>query len=33
MANGVPARLTARAGRQFGVTVGLAFVVLSALVW
>lgn len=31
MAKRVPARLTAAAGRRFGVTVGLAFLVLGAI--
>lgn len=34
MAAGVPARLTAREGRRFGLTVGAAFLVLGAIgVW
>lgn len=33
MAAGVPARLTAAEGRKFGVTVGLAFLALTALLW
>lgn len=33
MANRVPARLTRREGRKFGLTVGVAFVVLAALSW
>jgi hypothetical protein len=33
MADRVPARLTRREGRTFGVTVGVAFLVLAALSW
>ena len=33
MAAGIPARLTAAEGRRFGLTVGGAFLVLSAIVW
>ena len=33
MAAGVPARLTAAQGRKFGLTVGGAFLVLSAIAW
>ena len=33
MAERVPARLTAAQGRRFGLTVGLAFLVLSAIAW
>jgi hypothetical protein len=31
LAQGIPARLTAAEGRKFGLTVGIAFVVLAAL--
>jgi hypothetical protein len=31
MAEGIPARLTAAAGRRFGLTVGIAFVLMAAL--
>jgi hypothetical protein len=30
---GIPARLTAREGRRFGLVVGAAFSILAALVW
>jgi hypothetical protein len=33
VATGVPARLTPREGRRFGLTVGAAFLVLAALMW
>ena len=33
MAHDVPARLTAAQGRRFGVTVGIAFLVLAGLLW
>ena len=33
MATGVPTRLTAAQGRRFGLTVGGAFAVLSAITW
>jgi hypothetical protein len=33
MAAGIPARLTAAHGRKFGVTVGGAFLLLSAVAW
>lgn len=33
MAAGVPARLTPREGRRFGLTVGGAFLVLAAIGW
>lgn len=33
MAAGVPARLTAAQGRKFGLTVGLAFIALGALIY
>ena len=33
MATGVPTRLTPAEGRKFGLTVGIAFLVLTALVW
>jgi Saxitoxin biosynthesis operon protein SxtJ len=33
MAERIPARLTAAAGRRFGTTVGLAFSVLAAIAW
>jgi len=33
MAAGVPARLTAAEGRKFGLTVGLAFVVLGSIAY
>jgi len=33
MAAGIPARLTAREGRRFGLTVGSAFLVLAGLFW
>ena len=33
MATRVPARLTPREGRRFGLTVGIAFAVLAALSW
>jgi hypothetical protein len=33
LAQRVPARLTAAEGRKFGVTVGIAFLVLAAVVW
>ena len=33
MAAGIPARLTRSEGRRFGLTVGGAFIVLSALIW
>ena len=33
MAGRIPARLTAAAGRRFGLTVGGAFLVIAALVW
>jgi hypothetical protein len=33
MAAGIPARLTASQGRRFGLTVGGAFLVLSAVAW
>ena len=33
MADRIPARLTAREGRGFGLTVGAAFLVLATLVW
>ena len=33
MATGIPARLTAAEGRKFGLTVGIAFIVLAALLW
>ena len=32
MAKGIPARLTPREGRKFGLTVGIAFLVLSGIV-
>ena len=33
MATGIPTRLTPAEGRKFGLTVGVAFLVLTALVW
>jgi hypothetical protein len=33
LANRIPARLTAAEGRQFGLTVGGAFLVLAAIAW
>jgi hypothetical protein len=33
LATGVPTRLTPAEGRKFGLTVGIAFLVLTALVW
>jgi hypothetical protein len=33
MAAGIPARLTAAAGRRFGLTVGGAFLVFAAIAW
>ncbi len=33
LAAGIPARLTAAEGRKFGLTVGIAFLVLGGLVW
>ena len=33
MAAGIPARLTPREGRSFGLTVGGAFLTISALMW
>ena len=33
LATGIPARLSKAEGRKFGVTVGIAFLVLSALLW
>ena len=33
MAERVPARLTAAQGRRFGLTVGLAFLVLAGIAW
>ena len=33
MAEGIPARLTAREGRRFGFTVGVAFAVLAGIAW
>lgn len=33
MAAGIPARLTRAEGRRFGLTVGGAFLVLSAIMW
>ena len=33
MAERVPARLTVRKGRDFGLTVGAAFLILAALLW
>ena len=33
MAGRVPARLTAAEGRKFGLTVGLAFLVIAAILW
>jgi len=33
MAEGIPARLTAAEGRKFGVTVGLAFIVLGGVAY
>lgn len=33
MATGIPARLTAREGRRFGLTVGIAFLALAGLTW
>lgn len=33
MADRIPARLTAAEGRKFAFTVGIAFVVLGAIVW
>ncbi len=33
MAEGIPARLTAREGRRFGLTVGAAFTVLAGIAW
>jgi hypothetical protein len=33
MAAGIPTRLTASQGRKFGLTVGVAFLVLAAFVW
>jgi hypothetical protein len=33
LATGIPARLSAAAGRRFGLTVGGAFLVLAALAW
>jgi hypothetical protein len=33
LAQGIPARLTAAEGRKFGLTVGLAFLVLAAVLW
>lgn len=33
MAEGIPARLTPEEGRKFGLTVGGAFLALSALLW
>ena len=33
MATGIPARLTREEGRKFGLTVGMAFLALSGLLW
>jgi Saxitoxin biosynthesis operon protein SxtJ len=33
LAQGIPARLTAREGRKFGLTVGLAFAALASIMW
>lgn len=33
LAHGIPARLTAAEGRKFAFTVGIAFLVLAAIVW
>lgn len=33
MAAGIPARLSPREGRKFGLTVGIAFLVLGGIVW
>lgn len=33
MATGIPARLSASEGRKFGLTVGGAFLVISAILW
>ncbi len=33
LATGIPTRLTPAEGRKFGLTVGVAFLVLTALVW
>ncbi len=33
LAHGIPARLTAAEGRRFAFTVGIAFLVLAAIVW
>lgn len=33
MASAIPARLTPREGRRFGLTVGTAFLVLCAVLW
>ena len=33
MATGIPARLTREEGRKFGLTVGIAFLALSGLLW
>ena len=33
LATGIPTRLTPAEGRKFGLTVGLAFLVLTAIVW
>ena len=33
MAAGIPARLTAAQGRRFGLTVGIAFLVIAGIAW
>jgi len=33
LAQGIPARLTPAEGRKFGLTVGVAFLVLAGIVW
>ena len=33
LATGIPARLTPAEGRKFGLTVGIAFLVLAGIVW
>jgi len=33
LATGIPARLSASEGRKFGLTVGIAFLVLAAISW
>jgi Saxitoxin biosynthesis operon protein SxtJ len=33
LATGIPARLSAREGRKFGLTVGIAFAVLGGVAW